>query len=108
LDRVPPPTYYYDPPHVLRLVLPWISFEGLLDTAFEQIRHYSQSDAAVSLRLLRAYDDVGSMVKDPEVCSALLRRAERVVTGCTSHLPKDDLGRLQQRLAALQARAAVR
>ena len=27
---------------------PWISHEGLLDTAFEQIRHYSKSDIAVS------------------------------------------------------------
>jgi uncharacterized membrane protein len=107
LDRVPPPTYYYDPPHVLRLVLPWISFEGLLDTAFEQIRHYSQSDVAVSLRLLRAYDDIGATVKDPELRAALLRRAERVVAGCTVHLRKDDLGRLQERLAAMQARAAV-
>jgi uncharacterized membrane protein len=58
LGRVPPPTYLYSPPHVLRVVLPWISFEGLLDTAFEQIRHYAQSDAAVSLRLLRALGDI--------------------------------------------------
>ena len=58
LGRVPPPTYFYSPPHVLRLVLPWISFEGLVDTAFEQIRHYSSADAAVSLRLLRAFGDI--------------------------------------------------
>ena len=58
LGRVPPPTYFYSPPHVLRVVLPWISFEGLVDTAFEQIRHYSCADAAVSLRLVRAFGDI--------------------------------------------------
>ena len=50
-SRTPPRTYLHGPPHVLRVVVPWIDFEGLLDTAFEQIRHYSQSDIAVSLRL---------------------------------------------------------
>ncbi len=49
-SRAPPRSCYYDPPHVLRVVVPWIDLDGLLDLAFEQIRHYSISDAAVSLR----------------------------------------------------------
>ena len=52
-NRRPPPSYYYAPPHVLRLFVPWMSFDGLLDTAFEQIRHYAVADIAVSLRLMR-------------------------------------------------------
>ena len=51
-------SYLHAPPHVLRLAIPWIDFDGLLDTAFEQIRHYAKSDIAVSLRLLRAFDDM--------------------------------------------------
>jgi uncharacterized membrane protein len=39
LSRGPPASHLYSPPHVLRLVVPWISLDGLLDTAFEQIRH---------------------------------------------------------------------
>ena len=35
---------------VLRFFVPWMSFDGLLDTAFEQIRHYAAADVAVSLR----------------------------------------------------------
>jgi uncharacterized membrane protein len=35
-----------------------MSFDGLLDTAFEQIRHYAVADIAVSLRLMRAYNDI--------------------------------------------------
>jgi hypothetical protein len=57
-SRAAPPSGLYAPPYVLRVVVPWISYEGLLDTAFEQIRHYSKSDIAVSLRLLRAFDDM--------------------------------------------------
>ena len=34
-----------------RLVVPWMSFDGLLDTAFEQIRHYAVADIAVSSKV---------------------------------------------------------
>ena len=57
-SRSPPRTYLHGPPHVLRVVVPWIDFEGLLNTACEPIRHYSKSDIAVSLRLIRALDDI--------------------------------------------------
>jgi uncharacterized membrane protein len=102
LERVPPQTYYYDPPHVLRLVLPWVSLEGLLDTAFEQIRHYSQSDAAVSLRLLRAYGDIATTVTCAEQRTLIFHKAERVVAGVSGRLPEDDLARLKQRLATIE------
>ena len=107
LERVPPPTHYYDPPHVLRLVLSWITLEGLLDTAFEQIRHYSQSDAAVSLRLLRAYGDIARTVTGAEQRTLVLRRAERVVAGVSGRLSEDDLARLKRRLATIEGRAGA-
>ena len=49
VGRVRPPSHLYDLPNVLRVVLPWIGFNGLVDTAFEQIRHYGTGDVAVSL-----------------------------------------------------------
>lgn len=39
--------------YLLRLTIPWIGFDGLLDLAFQQIRHYAVADAAGSLRLMR-------------------------------------------------------
>jgi uncharacterized membrane protein len=102
LERVPPSTYYYDPPHVLRLVLPWINFEGLLYTAFDQIRHYSRSDAAVSLRLLRAYSDIAKTVTRAEPRTLIFRQAERVVAGVSGLLSEDDLIRLKRRLATIE------
>jgi uncharacterized membrane protein len=59
LGCVPPPTYLYGAPHVLRVVLPEIPLERLLDTAFEQIRHYSQSDIAVSLSVRLESSGIG-------------------------------------------------
>ena len=85
-SRAPPRSYYYDPPHVLRVIVPWIDFDGLLDLAFEQIRHYSISDAAVSLRLMRALGDISSTTSDSTVRQRLLERGKRVIDGCAGQI----------------------
>ena len=108
IARAPPPSHLYRPPHVLRVVMPWINLDGLLDTAFEQIRHYSAADVAVSLRLLRAFNDIAFAANSDEIRRALLNRANRVVAGCAAHLPEDALGKLQQRLAALELPVTAR
>jgi uncharacterized membrane protein len=102
ISRMPPPSHYYAPPHVLRLFVPWISFDGLLDTAFEQIRHYAAADVAVSLRLMRAFSDIATATQHADLRTKLLDRARRVAAGCAGHLPKDELIKLQERLAALE------
>jgi len=100
--RAPTRSYFYDPPHVLRVVIPWINFNGLLDLAFEQIRHYAVADAAVSLRLMRALDDIASTVEDPVIRLRLLDRGRRLFAGCAGHLQEDDLARLRERLSLLE------
>jgi len=106
-SRISPPSHYYVPPHVLRLFVPWISFDGLLDTAFEQIRHYAVADVAVSLRLVRAFDDIASTTEHADLRTGLLERARRVAAGCARHLPNDELVKLQQRFAALETIIAL-
>jgi uncharacterized membrane protein len=100
ISRVPPPSHYYAPPHVLRLVMPWMTFDGLLDTAFEQIRHYAAADAAVSLRLIRAFGDIATATQLADLRSRLLERARRVAGGCVGRLPEEELKKLQKRLAS--------
>jgi uncharacterized membrane protein len=107
LGRSPPRTYYYDPPYVLRVIVPWISLEGLLDLAFEQIRHYAIADAAVSLRLMRALADIGSTTTHTSVRMLLLDRGQRIITGCSGYLTEDDIGRLKRRLSVLEDQAAL-
>jgi uncharacterized membrane protein len=104
-SRIPAPSHYYAPPHILRLFVPWMSIDGLLDTAFEQIRHYAVADVAVSLRLMRAFNDIASTTRHTDIRTRLLERAQRVMAGCAGHLPKDELARLQQRFDAFETTA---
>jgi len=95
-----PEQVLYDPPGTVRVIIPWISFEGLLESAFEQIRLYSKSDVAVSLRLLRAFADIAVTTKDHEYRRMLAERAKRVVRGCAEKLGDEELRSLQIRLNA--------
>ena len=103
VERLPPESLLFSPPHVVRVVLPWIDLEGLLNTAIEQIRAYATGDAAVSLRLLRLLQDVASTVDDAGLRRRFVERGMRVVEGCRARLPADDVARLEQRQAALEA-----
>jgi uncharacterized membrane protein len=102
VGRMPPTSHYYAPPHVLRLFVPWITLDGLLDTAFEQIRHYAAADIAVSLRLVRAFNDIAGTTEHHDIRVKLLDRARGVLVGCAGCLPKEDLAKLQQRVALLE------
>ncbi len=108
IDRSPPRRAYYDPPHVLRLVVPWTDLDGLLDLAFEQIRHYAVADAAVSLRLMRALGDIASTTTDPNLRAELSARGRRLFAGCQGRIQSDDLARLRRRLTMLEAGQAFR
>ena len=102
LGRLPPDSVLSSPPHVVRVVLPWLDLDGLLNTAIEQIRAYATKDAAVSLRLLRLLQDVAATVENDALRRHLVERGTRVVEGCRGELPADDLARLEGRLAALE------
>ena len=104
LGRAPPAPVLFDPPHVPRVFVPWISVEGMLDTAFEQIRHYAARDAAVSLRLLRAIGDIAGALQQDDARAKLLERARRVVDGCDERLGEVEAARLRQRVAMLEDR----
>ena len=104
--RAPAERFMYGPPHVLRLAVPWITHDGLLDTAFEQIRHYARSDFAVSLRLLRAFEDIVAAGTSPREATSLVERARRVVSGCEQALPTYDVEALQDRFAGLEAQVS--
>ncbi len=104
VNRKAPVSLLCDPPHIVRVIVPWIEIEGLLDTAFDQIRHYSMSDIAVSLRLLRALDDIASTCSDQGIIEPLVTRGRRIVAGCAERLSVDQVEKARQRLSALEAR----
>jgi uncharacterized membrane protein len=101
-SRQPPEDLLYDPPGIVRASIGWIHFERLLDAAFEQIRMYSKTDVAVSLRLLRALGDIAASTPDLEFRRILVERGMRTVAGCAEKLGEDELRELRARQAALE------
>jgi uncharacterized membrane protein len=101
-SREPPEPILYDPPGVARVSILWPNLDRMLDAAFEQIRMYSKSDVAVSLRMLRALGDIALTVADPAERLTLTLRARRIVAGCAERLAEEDLRDLRVRLATLE------
>jgi uncharacterized membrane protein len=101
-SRETPEDLLYDPPGIVRASIGWIHFERLLEAAFEQIRMYSKTDVAVSLRLLRALGDIAASTPDLEFRRILVERGMRTVAGCAEKLGEDELRELRARQAALE------
>jgi uncharacterized membrane protein len=102
--REPPESVLYDPPGTLRVYIPWPSFERLLDSAFEQIRMYSKTDVAVSLRMLRALSDIAATTQDTGIHQLLADRACRIVAGCAERLAENELMEIRSRYSTLESK----
>ena len=102
-SREAPEPVFYDPPGVVRVCVPWISFDKLLDSAFEQIRQYAATDIAVSLRLLRALRDIAGTTTDPALHRLLAECGRRVAGGCARKLTEDELKEMRIRLSDLES-----
>jgi len=100
--REPPDSLLYDPPGVVRVSLPWLSFDRLVESAFEQVRLYAKSDVAVSLRMLRALADIAATVTDPDYRQTLVDKGRKIVAGCAEQLAGDEMGEIRARLTALE------
>jgi uncharacterized membrane protein len=100
--REPRPAALYHPPGVVRVAFPRLSFSKLVDDAFGQIVHYGKTDAAVTLRVMRALGDVASATRDPAQLQAVGACAEKIVKVCAGHLPESAAESFAGRLARVQ------
>lgn len=73
-----PSPYRYDNKKNLRVITERVTFAGLVDTAFNQIRQYGKSDVAVTIRLLEAIATVARYTSNPKEREILLRHAEMI------------------------------
>lgn len=101
-SRDQPDPGLYDPPGVLRVFIPRLGLERLMDSAFEQIRSYAKKDVVVSLRLLRALGDVASTVPDRAVRQTIAARGRRIVEGAAESLSEHEIKDMCVRQAALE------
>jgi len=60
---------------------------------------YSKTDVAMSLRLLRALNDIAASTPDPEFHRILAEHGTRVVEGCAERLGEGELRELRARQA---------
>jgi uncharacterized membrane protein len=65
-------SHYYDLDGQLRLILDPITFEELLSTAFDMLRHCSCDNASVLLHMLSVIEAIGQETKTPEARQKLL------------------------------------
>jgi uncharacterized membrane protein len=73
-----PSPYRYDKNHNLRVIAERVTFAGLVNTAFNQIRQYGKSDVAVTIRLLEAIATVARSTSTPKERATLSRHAEMI------------------------------
>jgi uncharacterized membrane protein len=107
VSREMPEPLFYDLHGIARISIQWIDYERLLDSAFEQIRMYSKTDIAVSLRLLRALGDIVASTHDAALRKKLFERGKRVVEGCAERIGAEELKPLLIRLTALEKLIAM-
>ncbi len=102
-----PSPYRYDKDNNLRAIAQGVTFAGLTDTAFNQIRQYGRSDVAVTIRLLEAIAAIASYTRNPKDRASLLRHAKMIerdsYEGVSEELDRKDIEeRYQAAVKALQ------
>ncbi|MBE9169758.1 DUF2254 domain-containing protein [Pleurocapsales cyanobacterium LEGE 06147] len=73
-----PSPYRYDDDDNLRVIAEPVTFAGLIDVAFNQLRQYGKSDVAVTIRLLEAIAIVAGYIHNQQERTVLLRHAEKI------------------------------
>ena len=97
-----PLPYRYDDQGRLRVVSKAVTFAGMLASAFDQIREYGRSSAAVTMRLMEALEIIAVQIRDAEQRDAVQREGEMILRGGTETLvEKNDIEELQLRYQGL-------
>ena len=101
-SRTPPSGVLTDTDGKVWVTIPWLDFERLVDSAFEQIRMYSRTDVAVSLRMFRALVDIALMIPENDTRKMLADRGRRILAGCAKNMEENEQVEMKNRMAALE------
>ncbi len=82
--------YRHDSQDQLRIITPVFTFPDTTDVAFDQIRQYGRTSAAVTIRLLETIAEIARFVNRPDDRAALLRHAGMIVRGAREGLPEEE------------------
>jgi len=89
-ERDFPSPYRYDDEQNLRVIVEGVTFEGLMDAAFNQIRQYSKSDVAVTIRLLEAIACIATYTRNSKQREALRRHAEMILNSSREQISQEE------------------
>ncbi len=97
-----PTPYRYDDDGRMRLLLEVVTFDGILDAAFNQIRQYGRGNVDINIRLLETLQVIAMTTEDQVRHAAVRRHGEMVYRSCRQTIPeKDDLGDIDGRYQRL-------
>jgi uncharacterized membrane protein len=91
---------HYDEDGALRLVLQTVTFAGIVDAAFNQIRQYGRSSVAVSIRLLEALQLIAAHVRRAGDRDTLRRHVDMVERNAEALAEPFDRAAVRERAAA--------
>jgi uncharacterized membrane protein len=95
---------YYDEKGRLRVVVPRPSFATMLDLAFDQIRHYSNREPTITLRVLELLGEIAQATGDPARHAAIWRHTSMISRNVAGQiLEPHDRARINQRLREIAA-----
>jgi uncharacterized membrane protein len=83
-----PSFYLYNNENKLCVITDPITFSDVADTAFNQIRQYGRSSAAVTIRLLEVIGNIATCVTRDEDREALITHADMTKRGSENALPE--------------------
>jgi len=84
-----PSPYRYDGEHNLRVIVEVANFEGLVNSAFNQIRQYGYTDVAVTIRLLEAIAIIAPYTRSNKDRALLLRHAAMIERGSLEKITEE-------------------
>ncbi|MGD9645315.1 MAG: DUF2254 domain-containing protein [Pirellulales bacterium] len=101
-ERKIPSPQRFDDSQRLRVILTPLSFPGMLDEAYDQIREYGSSSTAVSRRLLQALERIARRVRRPEDLEAIERQGKLVMRGAKAIAEEEDGRDVKRRMNVLE------
>lgn len=96
-----PSPYRYDGFDNLRVIAHPVTFSGLTDTAFNQIRQNCSNDVAVTIRLLESIVVIAEYTENPQDKKALRRHADLILKGSQGLSFEEDKQDIEQQYAAV-------
>ena len=88
--KILPGPFRYDGKGKQRLILDNVTYDGILDAAFNQIRQYANGSADISIRLLEVFYSIAESTRDKKRIQAIERHANMVYGAARSSLSEND------------------